>query len=623
MVLTRLFDLSFHGMFTHRLEAKRLYSCIRRQTLGLSFALSISVIAIGCRDPDGTAAEAPTKDTKSPSVNAPIDESEFKTTATPRKSKADDWFRDVTASSGVSFQHSSGRESNQFTMVETFGAGVGLFDYDRDGDIDLLCVSGGTISKQLEMVGIPCRLYRNDGDFHFVDVTEGSGLNVEMDYSHGIAVGDVNRDGFPDIFITTYGRSRLFMNVDGQGFRDATEESQLDVQGWHTAACFADVTADGILDLYVAGYIQWQPDANELCLDPSSELRDVCMPGNFPGTPDRLFVGKGDGTFIDQTDKAGLLPDGKGLGIVAADFDQNGHLDFYIANDVVRNHLYMNQGKGTFHETAIISGVSGNEYGAPEGSMGVDVGDFNHDGNPDIVVTNYEFEENDLYRNEGNGLFSHVTVPLGLAGGCKQYVGFGTVFLDADMDGWSDLIVINGHVTYRNRKAPYQQPSFLFRNEQGQRFKDITESAGPWFSSPHSGRGVAVGDLNNDGAPDLVISEQDGPTSILQNLKSPENWIGIEPIGTVSGTDAVGTVVRLDGTSNNASQTVKGGGSYLSYSDRRLLFPITDKTAFETDVIIRWPNQTVEQFKKLTNKSYHVLTEGTGKKLSKNKLLQD
>ncbi|MBL4884811.1 MAG: CRTAC1 family protein [Planctomycetaceae bacterium] len=585
--------------------------------------IAICVLAVGCQRQEHKSNEPEIEINTPKSTGTLVDELNLDADATLRAATEGDWFVDVTSESGVEFKHHSGRESRHFTMIETFGAGIALFDFDVDGDLDLLCIGGGNISEQLEVSGLPCHLYRNDGNFHFVDITEGSGLDIAIDYSHGVTVGDINRDGFPDLLITCYGQSKLFINQDGQSFRDETTEFGLDIQGWHTAACLADVTGDGILDLYVTGYLQWEPDANERCLDPSSGLRDVCMPGNFQDAPDRFFVGQKDGTFAEQTKQAGILPAGKGLGIVVADFDANGHLDYYVANDVDRNHLYLGQGQGTFIESAIIAGVSGNEFGAPEGSMGVDVCDFNHDGLPDIFVTNYELEENDLYRNEGQGLFSHITVATGLAGLCRPYVGFGTVFLDADMDGWSDLFIANGHVTYRNRQTPYQQPAFLYRNLQGKRFQPVGDAAGDWFSAPHTARGVATGDLNNDGTPDLVISEQDGPVSILKNLNRAENWIGINPIGTISGTDVVGATVRLDEQPEVSPQVVKGGGSYLSYSDRRLLFSIPDNQAAEIDVIVQWPNNITEIFRQLSPRMYHLVKQGAGETLNTENLPQN
>jgi hypothetical protein len=572
-----------------------------------------TVFGPGCTessaDPDEAGSGGLTSEAGKVGILAPDDES---TREIPRRERrADDWFDDVTPSSGVEFRHHSGRDAGKFTMVETFGGGVGLLDYDVDGDLDIFCVGGGSISPSLEFSGARCRLFRNEGNFRFLDVTEPAGLDVAIDYSHGVAVGDVDNDGRPDLFVTCYGRSRLFMNVGRGRFEDATDRSNVDVRGWHTAACLADVTSDGLSDLFVAGYLQWAPDPAEYCRDPQSGLRDVCMPGSFPGAQDRLFVGVGGGKFVDATRRAGLRADGKGLGAVVADFDENGHLDIYVANDVDHNHLYLGRGTGEFTEAAGVAGVAGNEFGVAEGSMGVDAGDYNGDGRLDIVVTNYEFEDNSLYRSEGGGLFTHVTVPTGLAGVFRPFVGWGTLFVDADLDGRPDLLVVDGHVTYRNRQSPFRQPAFLFRNQGGTRFENVTDQAGPWFSVPHSARGVAAGDLDNDGAVDLVVSELDGPISILRNLKTPRNWVGVRARGVQSGTDAVGTRVRVS-DSSLAAATIVGGRSYLSASDSRLVFPVLDDDRARADVEVRWPSGEVEVFRDLATKGYRVVTQGTG-----------
>jgi hypothetical protein len=556
------------------------------------------------------------------SVGSPTHEGVFQDDTVPEQSlhaavqlrdaNADDWFEDVTKSSGLKFVHSSGRRANAFTMVETFGAGVAIFDFDNDGDMDILCAGGGQISKELKFTGSLNRLFRNDGDLTFTDVTANSGLEAEIDYTHGVTAGDINNDGLLDVFFSCFGRSRLFQNMGNGRFEDRTPAMKPELEGWHTACCFADVTDDGRADLFVTGYLQWQPDSKERCLDPKSGRRDVCMPGIFPGAQDHLYVATPDGQFLDASKTAGLLPDGKGLGVVALDFDGNGKLDFYVANDVVRNHLYLGQGNGVFVESAVPCGVAGNEFGAPEGSMGVDAADYDNDGNLDIFVTNYEFEDNSLYRGIGNGLFSHSTVSSGLGGICRPYVGFGTEFFDADLDGWLDLVVINGHVTYRNRQSPYEQPAFLFKNVNGTRFSNVTENAGPWFSVPHAGRGVSVADLNNDGAPDLVITEQDGPVSLLRNRNTATNWLGLHLKGTRSGTDAIGSRVRLLEPASTVVQHLKSGGSYLCCSDPRRRFYFSDSSLTSAAAEVIWPDGKVEQFSGLDVRRYHTIEQGTG-----------
>ena len=538
---------------------------------------------------------------------------------TRRVARDNDWFEDVTLKAGVDFSYHSGSEAGQFTMVETFGGGIALFDYDLDGDPDLLCIGGGDIVRtgndQLPMLNISGRspaFFRNDGNWNFVDVTRDVGLDGQIDYTHGCAVGDFDRDGDPDLLITCYGRSRLFRNEKGESFKDVSDSANLHIDGWSTSACFADVNGDGWPDLYVASYLQWKPDLERRCLDPKSGQRDVCMPGNFPGAQDRLFLNQQDGTFRDATKESGLLADGKGLGVVAADFNDDGWLDFFVANDVIRNHLYLGSKDGRFEEQAVLSGVSGNEFGIPEGSMGVDYADYNADGRGDIFVTNYELEDNSLYRNNGDGLFSHSTVPVGLASSCRPYVGFGTGFADFDSDGRLDLFVINGHVTYRNRTSPYRQPAFIFRQTNVGRFENVSEDAGPWFSVNHPGRGAAVGDLNNDGAPDLVVSCQDGPVSILRNRKPPSNWISVTLRGTKHDIDAVGAQAQLTVAGLTQTRFVRGGGSYLSYFDPRLLFAIVDGLVAKVNLRVQWPGGHEEVFQNLDTRQNHVIHEGSG-----------
>ncbi|MDB5335607.1 MAG: repeat protein, partial [Planctomycetaceae bacterium] len=435
----------------------------------------------------------------------------------PRAARSDDWFEDVTPTTGVNFTYRTGRETLTYSMVESFGGGVALFDFDNDGDTDVLVTGGGQISQAFEIRGRAPGLFRNDGNWNFVDVTAEAGLSQANDYSHGITVGDFNADGFSDLYFTCYGHSHLYQN-DGAGwFHEVTVEAKLELDGWRTAATWADVDRDGWPDLYVCGYVEWQPDPKRFCGDAKQQIRDVCMPRDLPATSDRLFRNRGDGTFQDISATAGLRSGGKGLGVVAADIDRNGWIDFYVANDVEDNFLYLGGPGGKLEEVGAHRGVSGNEYGIPEGSMGVDFADVNGDGFGDLFVTNYEQEDNSLYRNDGTGNFNHATVAMGLGGSNRPWVGFGTGFVDFDSDGWLDLFVMNGHVTYHVRTSAFEQPALLYRNLSGQRLQDISERGGPWFSVPHVARGAATGDLDHDGAPDLVVVQQDAPIAILRN----------------------------------------------------------------------------------------------------------
>ena len=518
----------------------------------------------------------------------------------------------MTQSCGVHFTYSTGRESEQYTMPEMFGGGVGLFDFDDDGDIDILCLDGGNISSSSEFSGRHPGLFRNDGDWKFTEVTQAVGLDIPLDYSHGCTVGDFNRDGFPDLWISCFGRSRLFRNDRGQKFIDVTESAGLAFDDWSTAATFADINQDGWPDLYVATYLNWKPNPDENCKDPHSGRRDVCMPGDFSGTPDRLFLNQQNGRFEDISQKSGLLAEGKELGVVAGDFNRDGHIDFYAANDVIRNSLYMGQGNNQFREQAILSGAAGNEYGIAEGSMGLDYGDYDGDGRGDLFVTNYELEENSLYHNDGDGMFSHSTFAAGLAGKCRPYVGWATGFCDFDSDGWLDLFIVNGHVVYHNRQSPFRQPAFIYRNQGGQRFEDVTDKAGSWFSFSHNARGAAVGDLDNDGAPDLVISQLDEPVVILRNRLTPQNWISLALRGTRHDINAVGASVEVSAGPRTLTRFVRGGGGYASYFDPRLLFGLAEHEASSIEARVRWPDGHIEVFPDLQTRHIHQIVEGAG-----------
>lgn len=522
-----------------------------------------------------------------------------------------DWFEDITEKAGVRFTYQNGHSTRLYTLLETVGGGVAIFDYDRDGDMDLFFPGGGSITASPPTTaGLPAGLFRNDGMGVFSDVTKETGLaNPAMDYSHGCAVGDYDRDGYQDLFVTCYGRSRLFRNEAGQRFRDVTEESGIIVNAWSTAAAWLDLDADGWLDLYVSGYLDWKLDPHEKCGDLERGVRDVCIPQRYPPSRERLLRNQRGEGFVEVSREAGLLDKAIGLGAVAADFNQDGHADLYVGNDVMRNYLYWGGAEGKLREAAILAGTAFNEYGVPEGSMGVDVGDFDGDADLDLFVVNYQMEDNSLYRNEGNDYFSHATLSAGLAGACRPLVGFGTGFADFDSDGWLDLFVTNGHVLYHTGVSPFEQPAFLFRNQQGV-FKDVSAEAAPYFTTVHAGRGAAVGDLDNDGGLDLVVVHQNQPVTLLRNRQVPKHWLGVQLQGNKANLDAVGAVVSVDYQGRSLVRVVRGGGGYLSHFDSRILFPREDEAA--ASVIVCWPGGMRERFTGLASNQYHRLVEGQG-----------
>jgi hypothetical protein len=531
------------------------------------------------------------------------------TTAPARAESPDDWLEDVTESSGIRFSYRNGLESRQYAMVEQLGGGVALFDYDNDGDLDVYLTGGGDIAAGQVARGRPGAMFRNDGNLRFTDVTADVGLDVPLDYSHGVTVGDYDRDGWADLFITAYGRSRLFRNVEGRKFVDQTAEAGLEIYGWYTAATFLDFDKDGWLDLYVCGYVAWHPGQVHHVGHLKSEIIDVSMPFEVDGVPDHLFRGSPNGRFTDISKEAGIRRDGRGLGVVAADLNADGWIDIFVVKDIDRDDLYLGGPQLPFQEAAVVAGVAGNEFGVPESGMGVDAGDYDGDGRLDLFVANYEGEDNSLYRNEGAGVFTHRSVAAGLAGRCRPFVGFATEFVDFDMDGWLDIYIANGHVVYRERQSPYRQPALVYHNESGRRFADVSERAAPYFSVTHVGRGAAQGDLDNDGDPDLIVVHQNDPVTVLSNRRAPENWLSLALEGVASNREAIGAVVTSHWAGRTLTRVIRGGGSYFSCSDRRVLIPCT---AEPQSVEVHWPSGLCERFSGLQSRQQHHLREGSG-----------
>ncbi|MCA9068807.1 MAG: VCBS repeat-containing protein, partial [Planctomycetaceae bacterium] len=364
----------------------------------LLFALALTTF--GCSDSKTPEVSEKTTEVP-PQESIPPDHS-------PRSPSETDWFEDVTSQTGINATYHSGQDAKLYTILETVGGGVAMLDYDQDGDMDLFFPGGGEIHKNpAKVTGKPSRLYRNKGDWKFSDVTEEMGLDQSVDYSHGCAVSDFNRDGWPDLFLTCYGQSRLYQNQKGQSFSDVTETVGLAFSSWSTAVTWADVNRDGWPDLYVAGYVKWELDPNEICEAGEKNIRDVCPPQKYPAARDRLFLNRQGQRFEEVTDQAQLSTEGKGLGVLAADFNHDGWLDLYVANDGVANQMYLGGADFPLREVGEASGTAFNEFGAPEGSMGLDYADFNGDGRGDLFVTNFEMEDNSLYRHIEGYAFVH------------------------------------------------------------------------------------------------------------------------------------------------------------------------------------------------------------------------
>ena len=505
-------------------------------------------------------------------------------------------FTDMTSRSSVEFAYRNGEKSDNFAILESLGGGVALFDYDNDGELDLFVPGGGKFGPEQQIHGHPPALFRNRGQWQFTEATDQAYAVLAPYFSHGAIVGDYNNDGFPDILVTGYGGVLLHQNQGDGTFREVSATAGLNDRLWSSSAAWGDFNSDGHLDLYVAHYVDWSFKKHPFCDGPKPEHREVCPPRLFEPLPDVLYFGNGDETFRDGTREAGLQPEGKGLGVVVADIDLDGDLDIYVSNDTVPNLLYRNKGQGAFNEVGLISGTSLSDSGSSDGSMGVDLGDYNLDGLPDLWVANYERESFALYRNEGNCSFQHVSQSMGVSDVGGLYVGWGTVFFDFDRDQDEDVFVSNGHVIRFPVNSTIRQRPVLFMNLAGKRFENVAATHGDYLTTPHSGRGVAVGDLDNDGDLDLAISHNDEnePIALLSNESENRNhWLSLRLVGTRSHRDAIGAIVRIQSSNVEQTRQIKGGTSYASSNDPRLFFGLGDADAVEK-LEIRWPSGIVQ-----------------------------
>jgi hypothetical protein len=529
-------------------------------------------------------------------------------------------FEDVTGRTGINFTYRNGEEANNYAIIESVGGGVALFDYDGDGLLDIFLPGGGYYDGQ-EVRGHPCKLYKNLGGMKFRDVTAEVGLTGPFQYTHGAAAFDYDNDGWLDLLLTGYNRLVLLHNEpDGKGgrkFVDVTKRAGLDDHLWSTAAAWGDLDGDGYPEIYVSHYGDWGFGTNhptDCTYD--NKTRDVCQPRRFKPLPHTLYKNNRNGTFTDVS-KQVLSPKlGRGLGVQFIDVNGDGRPDIYVANDTDDNFLFMNRGKPgelKLEEVGLLALVARDDRGWMNGSMGVDAGDFDRSGRPSIIVTNYENELPALYQNRctgGRESFVFATQATGLAAVGGSYVSWGTGFFDFDLDGWEDLMIVSGHAIRFPTKVDRKQKPALFHNEGG-RFKIVTPEGGPYFRQPHNARGAAFGDLDNDGKTDVVISHLNEPVVVLHNVAPTEgrHWIGFELVGE-KNRDVVGARVVVEAGADKLTRFAKGGGGFASTHDRRLLFGLGATTKVGT-ITVHWPGGGTQQFKGLATDRYWRLVQGS------------
>jgi hypothetical protein len=563
----------------------------------------------------------------------------------------------------VNFAYRNGEEVGNLAILEELGGGLAVLDFDGDGRMDLFVTGGGyfTGPDNKQIRGHPCKLYRNVRDpaaaagFRFEDVTTRAGLAGLDFYTHGVAVGDFDNDGWPDLLVTGWGRLALLHNepVDpddparGRKFVDVTERAGLPRGLWTTGAAWGDLDGDGYPDLYVCQYVDWSFERNHPtdCMNENTRERDVCTPKRFRGLEHKVFRNKGDGTFEDVSKSAGLrVPRtlaeydqldwldaearerlrratenegyGKGLGVLFIDINADGKPDIYVANDMVDKFLYVNRssrGRLRFEEQGVLAGAARDDRGLPNGSMGLDAADYDGSGRPALWVTNYAGEHHALYRNEcrpGQECFLHISLGSGIAAIGQRSVGWGTAFLDLDHQGREDIFLTTGDAYRHSSQAQRAQTPVLFRNRGSGKFEDISALAGPYFRTPHVGRGVVTADFDNDGRIDLAISHLNDPITILHNEAEVANrhWLGVELEGA-GHRDVVGARLVLQAGGCRQTRFAKGGGSYLSSCDRRHVFGLGTAEQVERLSVV-WPSGREQHWEGLAIDRYWRLVEG-------------
>ena len=525
-------------------------------------------------------------------------------------------FVDVTEKAGINFRHVNGAEGD-YRLPETLGAGGAFFDADNDGFLDIYLVNSGYWDKSPSAKQTTSALYRNNRDGTFTDITTPARVENLGNYGQGAACADYDNDGNVDLYVTNFGANVLYRNNGNGTFTDVTVSAGVGDPGWSSSACFLDYNSDGHLDLFVVNYLVYSLDVPYL---PCGEdgIHTYCHPSLFEGAPDTLYRNNGDGTFTDVSQASGVggiggMFHGKGLGGVSADFNNDGAPDLYVANDDTRNDFFYNNGDGTFSEISLLAGCAYSFNGVAQAGMGVTVGDYNNDSWIDIFVTNLSYETNALYRNNGDGTFTDVVYEAHLGKESYLYVGFGTGFFDVDNDGWLDLFIANGHIIDNIEDThdilTYRQPDQLFRNNGDGTFQEVSERAGDYFQRVAVSRGTLFGDYDNDGDVDILITQNSGPVTLLQNETETENsWMSVKTVGVISNQDGIGTRVTVKAGGYTQTQEVNSGASYMSSHDARCYFGVGTNTTVDR-LELRWQSGVVQVFENLPANREHVISE--------------
>ena len=527
-------------------------------------------------------------------------------------------FVDVTGKLGTHFKHAASPTSKKY-LLETMGSGVALFDYDNDGRLDIFFANGARIDDPTPKGTIPQkdgpkywnRLYHQKSDGNFEDVTEKAGV-AGSGYSTGVAVGDYDNDGFDDLFVAGYGHSTLYHNNGDGTFTDVTAAAGVAGSGWATSAAWVDYDNDGKLDLVVARYMKWDFD-DIYCGHREEGFRSYCHPDLFKPVSVLLYHNDGNGKFTEVAAKAGMNKPGKGLGLAIADYDHDGWMDILLANDSIPEFLFHNKGNGTFEEMGVVSGLGLDGNGTTFAGMGVDFEDYNNDGWPDAIITDLANQKYALYINAGDGTFDYSTLTSGLGAISLLHSGWGVRFLDYDNDGWKDLFVVQSHVMdtiqVNEPHLRYRESPLLLWNEKGRKFVDVSAQSREVFQQQWAARGMAIGDIDNDGKLDVVVTENDGPAWVLRNDTPTSNhWITLKLVGVKSNRDGIGARIKITTTMGDQYATVTTASSYQSSSDKRVHFGLGTASGL-SQVEIHWPSGCIQVLKNLAADKILTVTE--------------